>query len=161
MRKAKILGEDGVPLQTTRQRKRSYLDGSFKLKKDGLRNEDLASLGAKIANLGLEQLDLLARSAAPHFQEAIDYRVKVDFVLVRHCKYSSILTSLRLWRTQKKKKKTELLVVTGRSQAVRDRTGKKTASALENRSDDALLGAGCREWTITDELVKLETQNLG
>lgn len=116
------------------------LDGSFKLKKDGLRNEDLASLGAKIANLGLEQLDLLARSAAPHFQEAIDYRVKVDFVLVRHCKYSSILTSLRLWRTQKKKK-TELLVVTGRSQAVRDRTGKKTASALENRSDDALLGA--------------------
>lgn len=104
MRKAKILGEDGVPLQTTRQRKRSYLDGSFKLKKDGLRNEDLASLGAKIANLGLEQLDLLARSAAPHFQEAIDYRVKVDFVLVRHCKYSSILTSLRLWRTQKKKK---------------------------------------------------------
>lgn len=48
--------------------------------------------------------------------------------------------------------------MTGRSQAVRDRTGKKTASALENRSDDALLGAGCREWTITDELVKLETK---
>jgi hypothetical protein len=65
------------------------LDGSFKLEKDGLRNEDLTSLGAEIADLGFEQLNLLARSAAPHLEEAIDYRVEVDFVLVRHCKCSS------------------------------------------------------------------------
>lgn len=67
----------------------AYLDGSFQLEEDGLGDEYFAGLGAEVANLCLEQLDLLARSAAPHLQEAINYRVEIDFVLVRHCRGSS------------------------------------------------------------------------
>jgi len=62
------------------------LDGSFKLEQDGLGDEDFAGLGAEIPDFGLQKLDLLARSAAPHLEEAIDYRVEIDVVLVRHCK---------------------------------------------------------------------------
>ena len=67
----------------------SHLDRSFELEQDGLRDEDLAGLGAEITDLGLEQLDLLAWAAAPHLQEAVDYRVEIDVVLVRHCKVPS------------------------------------------------------------------------
>jgi hypothetical protein len=67
------------------------LNRSFQLEQDGLRNEDFPSLGAKVTDLGLEQLDLLAWATAPHLQEAIDYRVEIDVVLVRHCEVSSIL----------------------------------------------------------------------
>jgi len=63
----------------------SHLDGSFELEQDGLRDEDLTSLGAQEADLGLEKLDLLAWAAAPHLQEAVDYGVEINFVLVRHC----------------------------------------------------------------------------
>jgi hypothetical protein len=63
----------------------SYLDGSFELEQNGLGDEDLAGLGAEVPDLGLEQLDLLAWAAAPHLQEAVDYRVEIDVVLVRHC----------------------------------------------------------------------------
>lgn len=69
----------------------SHLDRSLELEQNGLGNEDLASLGAEVANLGLEQLDLLARAAAPHLQEAVDYRVEIDFVLVRHLDEPSVL----------------------------------------------------------------------
>ena len=62
----------------------AYLNGSFKFKQDRLRNEDLACLGAEIADLGLEQLDLLAGTAASDLEEAVDYGVEVDLVLVRH-----------------------------------------------------------------------------
>lgn len=62
-----------------------YLDGRLKLEQDGLGDEDLAGLGAEIADLGLEKLDLLAGTAAPHLQKAIDYRIEIDLVLVRHC----------------------------------------------------------------------------
>jgi len=68
----------------------AYLDRSLKLEQDGLRDEDLAGLGAQITNLGFQQLNLLAGPAAPHLQEAVDYRVEVDVVLIRHCK---VLTS--------------------------------------------------------------------
>ena len=68
---------------------RSYLDRSLELEQDGLRDEDLASLSAEIANLCLQKLDLLARAAAPHLEETIDYRVEIDFMLVRHCKLLS------------------------------------------------------------------------
>jgi hypothetical protein len=61
------------------------LDRSLQLQQDGLRDEDFASLGAQVADLGLEKLDLLARPAAPHLQETVDNRVEVDFVLVCHC----------------------------------------------------------------------------
>lgn len=63
----------------------SHLNRSFKLEQNRLRDEDLTGLRAEVTDLGLEQLDLLAWAAAPHLQEAIDYRVEVDVVLVRHC----------------------------------------------------------------------------
>jgi hypothetical protein len=44
------------------------LDRSLKLEEDGLRNEDLTSLGAKVTNLGLKELDLLAGSATSHLE---------------------------------------------------------------------------------------------
>jgi hypothetical protein len=61
-----------------------YLDGSFELKQNGLGDEDLAGLCAKVADLSLEKLDLLAGTAAPHLEEAVDYGVEIDVVLVRH-----------------------------------------------------------------------------
>jgi hypothetical protein len=44
------------------------LDRSLKLEEDGLRNEDLTSLGAKVTDLGLKELDLLAGSATSHLE---------------------------------------------------------------------------------------------
>jgi len=44
------------------------LDRSLKLEEDGLRNEDLTSLGAKVTDLGLKELDLLAGSATSHLK---------------------------------------------------------------------------------------------
>lgn len=62
----------------------TYLDGSLELEEDGLGDEDLTSLGAQIADLGLKQLDLLAGAAAPDLEEAVDDGVEVNLVLVRH-----------------------------------------------------------------------------
>jgi hypothetical protein len=62
----------------------AYLDGSLELEQDGLRDEDLASLGAQISNLGFKQLNLLARTAASHLEQAVNYRIEVDLVLVSH-----------------------------------------------------------------------------
>lgn len=62
----------------------AYLDGSLELQEDGLRNENLASLGAEVADLGLEQLHLLAGTASSNLEEPVDYRVKIDLVLVSH-----------------------------------------------------------------------------
>jgi hypothetical protein len=78
----------------------SHLNGSFELEQNGLGNEDLAGLGAEIADLGLEQLDLLAGAAAPHLQEAVDYRIEVDVVLVRHCRIPLILLAETMARKQ-------------------------------------------------------------
>jgi hypothetical protein len=64
------------------------LDGSLKLEKNGLRDENLASLGAKVANLGFEELDLLTGPAASHLKKAVDYVVEVDLMLVRHLQSS-------------------------------------------------------------------------
>lgn len=50
----------------------THLDGSFQLEQNGLRDEDLTSLGAEITNLRLQQLHLLPRAATPHLQEAIN-----------------------------------------------------------------------------------------
>lgn len=60
------------------------LDGSLKLKQDGLRDENLTSLGAEVTDLGFEELNLLARATASHLEEPINYRVKIDLVLVCH-----------------------------------------------------------------------------
>ncbi len=62
----------------------TYLNRSFELKEDGLRNEDLASLGTKVSDFGLKQVDLFSRAAASDFEETIDNRIQIDFVLVRH-----------------------------------------------------------------------------
>jgi hypothetical protein len=44
------------------------LDRSLKLEEDRLRDEDLTGLGAKVADLGFKELNLLARSAASHLE---------------------------------------------------------------------------------------------
>lgn len=62
----------------------SYLDGCLKLKKDRLGNENLATLSAKVANLSLEELDLLAGAAAADLEEAVYDGVEIDIVLVSH-----------------------------------------------------------------------------
>lgn len=49
-----------------------YLDWRFQLQQYRLRNEDLSGLGAKIADLGLQKLNLLARPAAPHLKESVN-----------------------------------------------------------------------------------------
>ena len=41
------------------------LDGRLELEENGLRNEDLAGLGAQVTDLRLKQLDLLTGPAAP------------------------------------------------------------------------------------------------
>ncbi|KAI6771988.1 hypothetical protein HG530_002946 [Fusarium avenaceum] len=41
---------------------------SLEFEEDGLRDEDLTSLGAKITDLGLKKLNLLSRSAASHLE---------------------------------------------------------------------------------------------
>lgn len=62
----------------------TYLDGSFKLEQDRLRNEDLTSLSAQVSNFSLEKLDLLAGAAAADLQETVDYGVQIDIVLICH-----------------------------------------------------------------------------
>jgi hypothetical protein len=62
---------------------RTNLDRSLELKQNRLRDEDLASLGAEIADLCLKQLHLLSRAATPHLQEPIDDRVQIN-LLVGH-----------------------------------------------------------------------------
>jgi len=49
-----------------------------------LRNEDLASLGAQEADLGLEKLHLLSGTAASNLEEAVYDGVKVHLMVVRH-----------------------------------------------------------------------------
>lgn len=61
-----------------------HLDGSLQLKQNGLRDENFAGFGAQVSNLGLEQLNLFAGTAASHFEKAIDYRVEIDLMLVSH-----------------------------------------------------------------------------
>lgn len=58
-----------APLKTN---VKTYLYRSFELEQNGLRNEDFTSLGAEIANLRLEELNLLSRPASTHFQESIN-----------------------------------------------------------------------------------------
>jgi len=97
------------------------LDGSLELEQDGLRDKDLAGLGTEITNLGFKQLNLLAWTAAPHLQEAVDYRVEIDVVLVRHCKIPSTLLAEIMART-----KVKVLVVTSGTPAADPREEKKT-----------------------------------
>lgn len=59
----------------------TYLDGGLKLQQNGLGNEDLAGLGAEETDLRFQELHLLARTAAPHLQEAIDDRVQIHFLI--------------------------------------------------------------------------------
>lgn len=57
---------------------------SLELEQDGLGNENLAGLGAEIANLRLQELNLLARPAAAHLEQSVDDGVQVHLLLVRH-----------------------------------------------------------------------------
>jgi hypothetical protein len=77
-------GTAGQLRGVARPRRRAYLDRSLELEQNGLGDEDLASLGAKIADLGLEKLHLLPRTTASNLKETVDYRVEIDLVLVRH-----------------------------------------------------------------------------
>jgi len=60
------------------------LDRSLKLEKDGLRDENLAGLCAQITDLGFQELNLFARSAASNLQQSIDDGIEIYIVLVRH-----------------------------------------------------------------------------
>jgi hypothetical protein len=60
------------------------LDGSLELEQNGLGNEDLASLRAEKTNFRFQELDLLARAAAADLEQAIDYRVEIDLMLIGH-----------------------------------------------------------------------------
>jgi hypothetical protein len=62
----------------------AYLDGSLELEQNGLGNEDLASLRAEITNFRFQELDLLAGAAAADLEQAIDYRVEIDLMLIGH-----------------------------------------------------------------------------
>jgi len=50
----------------------AYLYWRLELKENGLRDEDLTGFRAEISDLGLEQLHLLAGSAAAYFEESVD-----------------------------------------------------------------------------------------
>jgi len=65
----------------------TYLYRSFKLEQNGLRDENLTSLCAEIANLRLEKLDLLSGSATAHLEKSVNDGVQVHVLLVRHCYY--------------------------------------------------------------------------
>jgi len=60
------------------------LDRRLELEEDGLGDENLAGLGAKGADLGLEELDLLAGTAAANFKKTVYDGVEIDIVWVRH-----------------------------------------------------------------------------
>lgn len=62
----------------------AYLDRSFELEEDGLRDEDLARLGAEVADLSLKKLNLLSGTAAANLEETVNDGVEIDVVLVRH-----------------------------------------------------------------------------
>jgi len=74
------------------------LDRSLKLKEDGLGNENLASSGAEVTDLGLEKLDLLARSATADLEQSVDDGVEIDVLLVRH--YEKALQEGRKGKTK-------------------------------------------------------------
>ena len=61
------------------------LDWCLELEKDRLRDEDLSGLGAQIANLSLEQLNLLAGPAAPDLKETVYDRVEIYLVFCHSC----------------------------------------------------------------------------
>jgi len=62
----------------------AYLDRRLKLKENGLRDENFTGFGAKVADLSLEKLNLLAGTAAANLEETVYDRVEIDIVLVRH-----------------------------------------------------------------------------
>ena len=63
---------------------RTCLDRCLELEQYWLRDKDLSSLRAQMTNLVFQKLHLLSRSAASHFQEPLDDRVKVHIILIRH-----------------------------------------------------------------------------
>lgn len=72
-----------------REKQSSYLDRGLKFEEDGLRNENLASSGAEVADLGFEKLDLLAGSATADLEQSVDDRVEIDVLLIRHYESST------------------------------------------------------------------------
>ena len=60
------------------------LDGRLELEENGLGDENLAGFGAKVADLSLKELDLLAGTAAADLKKTVYDRIEVDIVLVRH-----------------------------------------------------------------------------
>mgnify|MGYP004502128587 CR=1 FL=1 len=61
------------------------LDRCLELEENGLRDEDLSRLGAQVADLGLEQLNLLAGPAAPDLEKAVYDRVEIYLVFCHSC----------------------------------------------------------------------------
>jgi hypothetical protein len=105
--------------------KSGYLDGSLKLEEDGLGDENLASSGAEVADLGLEKLDLLAGSATADLEQSVDDRVEIDVLLIRHYE--------KLYRKEER----------GKLKVSRRAPGPLFAL---NRCSDALLVDGLHVW---------------
>lgn len=62
----------------------THLDGSLELKQNGLLDENLSGLCAKISNLVLHQLDLLAGARASDLEQSVDDGVEINFFLIGH-----------------------------------------------------------------------------
>jgi hypothetical protein len=61
------------------------LYGRLELEKNGLRDENLASLGAEVPNLRLQQLHLLAGPAATNLQQSVYDGVQIHLVFRHSC----------------------------------------------------------------------------
>ena len=61
------------------------LYGRLELEENGLRDENLTSLGAQVSNLGLQQLDLLAGPAAADFQQPVYDGIEIHLVFCHSC----------------------------------------------------------------------------
>ena len=79
----------------------SYLYRCFQLEKNGLRDEDLASLGAQIADFSFEQLNLLSGSASANFQQSVDDGVEIHLLLIRHYSRRARHASCSKWRRER------------------------------------------------------------
>lgn len=62
----------------------THLDGCLELEQNGLLDENLSGLCAKISNLVLHQLNLLAGTRASDLEQSVDDGVEINFFLIGH-----------------------------------------------------------------------------
>lgn len=84
------LAKSALTLKMSILQIRVYLDWCFQLQQDRLRYENLASLGAQVSDLTLQQLHLFTRSTTANLQQTVDYGVQVHLILVGHIFHQQI-----------------------------------------------------------------------